>query len=191
VSSAEESNRHEFLKQKPMDVDELISRIIKSMEKWYKISTDKQSIIRKGTPHPISVNVTRHPRYNRTLTCVSGFETFGLDAESLAKGLNTACASSTMVQRDPRNPELKQIMVQGEHVKAVAERLIARGIQGQWIEVRGNFGNWVGRTRLVDNPARARLSRFRSRRVKKIQTGRRMETLALATNCSGGYLPDN
>jgi len=66
---------------------------------------------------------------------VSGIEIFRLDPDSLAEGLKTACASSTTVQPDSRKPELKQIMVQGEHVEAVAECLIARGIQRQWIEV--------------------------------------------------------
>ena len=83
---------------------------------------------REGKPNPISVNVAH--RGNHIVTCVSGFEIFRLDADGLAEGLRTACASSTTVQPDPRKPELKQIMVQGEHVEVVAECLIARGFQG-------------------------------------------------------------
>jgi len=93
---------------------------------------------REGTPNPISVNAVH--RRNHKVTYISGFETFGLNADNLAEGLRKACASSTTVQPDPRNPKLKQIMVQGEHVKAVAECLIAKGVQKRWIEVMNNAG---------------------------------------------------
>ena len=93
---------------------------------------------REGTPNPISVNAVR--RNNHKITYISSFEAFGLDADNLAEGLRKACASSTAVQPDPRNPKSKQIMVQGEHVKAVADCLIAKGVQRQWIEVTNNAG---------------------------------------------------
>ena len=67
---------------------------------------------------------------------VSGFEAFGLTADSLAEGLEIACESSTTVQPGPQDPDLKQILVQGEHFKAVVSRLIALGIQRRWIEVK-------------------------------------------------------
>ena len=93
---------------------------------------------REGTPNPISVNAVR--RNNHKITYISGFEVFGLSTDTLAEGLRKACASSTTVQPDPRNPELKKIAVQGENVKAVAEYLISKGVQKRWIEVRNNAG---------------------------------------------------
>lgn len=79
-------------------------------------------------------------RHDHTVTYISGFEIFCLDADSLAEGPKTVCASSTTVQPDSRNPQLQQIMVQGRHFKAIAEWLIARGIQGQWIKVINRKG---------------------------------------------------
>jgi translation initiation factor 1 (eIF-1/SUI1) len=70
------------------------------------------------------------------------------DANSLAEELEAACAPSAIAQADPRNPELKQITVQGEHVKVVAKYSVVRGIQKRWVEVMNHTG------------------------VKKIQTGK-------------------
>jgi len=157
LSNGKEAGRAELLKNKFMNANEAINRIVQSTKAWYKISNgDREPIIRsvlgfissgtqdysqsprEGQPNPISVNVAH--RGNYTITCVSGFEIFQLDAGSLAEELKTACASSTTVQPDSRKPELKQIMVQGEHVEVVAECLIARGIQRQWIEVVNRTG---------------------------------------------------
>jgi len=136
--------------------NEVISRIFNSTKAWYKISTGNRQLAirsvvrfllrrsglsqspREGNPHPISINVVH--RHNHTVTYISGFEIFHLDAENLAEGLKMACASSTNVQPDSRKPELKQIMVQGEHVKAVTKCLITRGIQKPWIEVINRTG---------------------------------------------------
>lgn len=165
VLNGKEGGRAGLLEKKFMNTNEVINRIINSTKSWYKVSTgDKQPIIRlvlrfrhqtlgysssprEGTLDPISVNVVR--RHNHTVTYISGFEIFRLDANSLAEELKAACASSSTVQTDPRNPESKQIMVQGEHVKVVAECLVVRGIQRRWIEV-------INHTR-----------------VEKIQTGKR------------------
>ena len=69
------------------------------------------------------------------MTCVSGFETFGLSADSVAEELETACDSSATVQPDPKNPEVKEIVVRGEDFKAVVACLITMGIPRRWIEV--------------------------------------------------------
>lgn len=93
---------------------------------------------RKGKPNPISINIVY--RKDHTVTYISGFEIFSLDAESLAEGLKTACASSTAVQPNFHDSNLRQIMVQGEQVEIVTECLIARGIQRRWIEVIDRTG---------------------------------------------------
>jgi len=161
VLNGKEVGKAELLENKFMNTNEAINRIINSTKSWYRISTaDGQPIIRsvlrffgfggrvihirhrrEGKPNPISVNVARcGDRGDYTITCVSGFEIFRLDADSLAEGLKTACASSTTVQPDPRKPDLKQITVQGERVEVIAECLIARGVQRQWIEVKNQSG---------------------------------------------------
>ena len=87
---------------------------------------------REGKPTPILVDIA--PCNHRTVTYVSGFEIFGLATGTLAKGLETACESSTTVQPDPKNPEWKRIMVRGEHSKAVVACLIAEGVPRLWIK---------------------------------------------------------
>lgn len=191
VLSGKESDREELLEQKFMDTDEVISRIVESTEEWYRIHNDREPIVRselyfllrnlcrsqsprKATPRPVSVSVTR--RRNHTVTCASGFENFQLDADSLVKGLNTTCASSTTVQPNPHNPKWKQIMVQGEHTKVIKERLIAGGIPRQWIKV---IGKRVGRTKFVNSSRRGRFLRFRYRRTGKIRRWERTETSVL------------
>ena len=157
-------NREELLEKKFMHTNEVINRIVNTTKACYKISTgDGQSIIRsvlrfrlrhssysqppsEGKPVPILVNIAS--RSNHTITYISGFEIFRLDADSLAERLKTACASSTKVQPDPRKPELKQVMVQGEHAEVIAECLIARGIPREWIKVVGRIkikGNQTGK----------------------------------------------
>ena len=79
-------------------------------------------------------------RNDYTVTYISGFETFILDAERLADELKTACASSAVVQPHFRDSSLKQIMVQGEHVQVVRECLSAKGIEIPWIEVINHTG---------------------------------------------------
>jgi translation initiation factor 2D len=92
-------------------------------------------------------------RSNHTVTYISGFETFRIDAENLAEGLKTACACSTAVQPDFRDSSMNQIMVQGEHVAVIKECLFARGIQGSWIEVINHTG-----VKLKKNQTKERIS---------------------------------
>ena len=139
-----------------MDVNGVIEKVINSMEAWYQISAgDWEPIIRcalffglqlsgcsrsprKGNPPPIRINIVR--RKGHIVTYISGFETYRLDGDSLAQELRITCASSTAVQPNFHNSSSEQIMVQGEQVKAVAECLIARGIQRRWIEVINRTG---------------------------------------------------
>lgn len=136
-----------------MDTKAVIEKVVGSTEAWYKITIgDRRPVIRsalpfwlgswgrsrlprEGKPRPVSINVVCSE--DHVVTYVSGFEVFRLDADSLAEGLKTACAASTTVQPDSQDPDLKQVMVQGEQAKAVKKCLIARGMQKQWIEVTG------------------------------------------------------
>ena len=88
---------------------------------------------REGKPIPTLVDVA--PHHHRVVTCISGFETFCLDADSLAEALEIACDSSSAIQPDPENSELKRIVVRGERFKAAVTCLIAMGVPRRWIEV--------------------------------------------------------
>jgi len=127
------------LGKKFMSTDEVIERFVRTTKAWYKISTgDGQPTVREGNVQPILVNIVR--RHDHTITYISGFETFCLDADSLAEKLKTACASSTAVQPNFRDSSLKQVMVQGQHVQFIVECLADKGIHEQWIKVINRTG---------------------------------------------------
>ena len=80
------------------------------------------AITGEGTPNPISVNVRRR---NHRIAHMPGFEIVSPDTNNLAEELRRA----RRVRLDLRDPELKRTIVQGEHVEAIAECLIAKGAQ--------------------------------------------------------------
>ena len=131
VLNREGGEEVELLEGNFMKTDEAINRIISGTKACYKISAhDRRPIVKS----------VLDSGFQPTLGLFGIIEAFGPDANNLAERLRKACASSTAVQPDPRNPKLKQIMVQGEHVKAVVEYLISRGVQRRWTEVINNAG---------------------------------------------------
>ncbi|KAF9783951.1 hypothetical protein BJ322DRAFT_1109804 [Thelephora terrestris] len=140
VSNGKENKRVELLKRKFMGTNDVIGHVISSGTQWYKLSSgNRQTIISKGSPHPISIRAAHC--HGHTVTYISSFEKFLLGAESLAEELKTACASSAAVQPHFCDPGLKQIMVQGEHVQVIKECLNAKGIEAPWIEVINHTGS--------------------------------------------------
>lgn len=95
---------------------------------------------RKGALQPITMAVkTRQGR--KTVTIITGLETFGLDVDDFAEELRKRCAGSASVQPlNGASPKLnlKEIMVQGPQVKIITEALVEKGIPKRWIrEVDG------------------------------------------------------
>jgi translation initiation factor 2D len=72
----------------------------------------------------------------RATTCVTGFESFQVEAEDLADELRKACASSTSINPLPGKAAGQEVMVQGKQLKEVTDLLIAKGVPKQWIEVK-------------------------------------------------------
>ncbi|WVR06767.1 hypothetical protein IAU60_003802 [Kwoniella sp. DSM 27419] len=92
--------------------------------------------IKKGPLQPITMTVkTRQGR--KTITHVSGLETFSVDVDSFAEEMRKVCAGSASVQALPgASPKLnlQEVLVQGSQVKNVTEALLRRGIPKRWIK---------------------------------------------------------
>ncbi|KAI9776992.1 MAG: hypothetical protein M1839_009136 [Geoglossum umbratile] len=75
---------------------------------------------------------------NRTVTRVSGVETYHVNPSSLAVELQKSCASSTsvgqLVGSSPKNPVM-EVMVQGPQTQAVIKALEKNGVNRQWVDV--------------------------------------------------------
>lgn len=161
LSNGKKADRIKLLEKRFMDINDVVQQVFRSTKPWYEISTGGgQPIVRsafhsslgclgcsqlprEGKPHPVVIKIVWRQDYTfiyHTVTYISGFEIFHLDADSLAEELKTACASATAVQPNFHDSNLKQIMVQGEQVEAVTECLIARGMQRQWIRVINHTG---------------------------------------------------
>lgn len=72
----------------------------------------------------------------KTVTVITGLETFSIVPEEFAEELKKLCAGSTTVQPlQGASPKLNlsEVMVQGSQVKVITEALVARGVPKKWI----------------------------------------------------------
>ncbi|KAM5538825.1 hypothetical protein V8D89_007547 [Ganoderma adspersum] len=124
------SGSPEFLKR-----DDVLKRVRRNMQSWHEISVEGSDAVRKkGELKPISV-VIKARQGRKACTLITGYETFGLQANELADELRKTCASSTSVSPIQGKPNSLEVMVQGKQLKAVAELLAARGVPKQWINM--------------------------------------------------------
>jgi translation initiation factor 2D len=91
---------------------------------------------RKGTLQPITLSVkTRQGR--KTITLITGLETFSIAPEEFAEDLKKLCAGSTTVSPlAGASPKLglSEVMVQGSWVKVITDALVMRGVPKKWIK---------------------------------------------------------
>ena len=75
---------------------------------------------------------------NKTVTRVSGLETYYINPQPLADELQKACAGSTTVNQlvgsSPKSPVM-EVMVQGPQSLPIIKALERRGVNRQWIDV--------------------------------------------------------
>ena len=75
---------------------------------------------------------------NKTVTKVSGVETYYVNPHALAEELQKACASSTsvgqLVGSSPKQPVM-EVLVQGPQREVVVKALERRGVKREWVEV--------------------------------------------------------
>jgi translation initiation factor 2D len=72
----------------------------------------------------------------KTVTRISGFETFGLNPQTLAPELQKKCAGSASVgQLMGGKPGTMEITVQGDQTDIVRSELVKRGVHTEWVQV--------------------------------------------------------
>ncbi|KAL9097680.1 MAG: hypothetical protein Q9165_000006 [Trypethelium subeluteriae] len=121
--------------------DALIDRLITSCTPHHAILRNNQD---DSTAKPRSgiapkVKITLETRSgNKTVTKISGMESFFISPQPLAEELKKVCAGSSSVEKlvgsSPKEDK-KEIMVQGPQKDAVIKTLERRGVRSQWIEV--------------------------------------------------------
>ncbi|KAL8713639.1 MAG: hypothetical protein Q9225_006731 [Loekoesia sp. 1 TL-2023] len=121
--------------------DALTDRILKSCSPfWVLLRNDETRDKAKAHPgHAPKIQITLETRSgNKTVTKLSGVETFYIPPQPLAEELQKMCASSTSVSQSagssPKKPVM-EVMVQGPQKDAVIKALEKRGINRQWVEI--------------------------------------------------------
>ncbi|KPI36447.1 Translation machinery-associated protein 64 [Cyphellophora attinorum] len=92
----------------------------------------------KPKPYPPpSVLITIEKRTGtKTVTRISGFETFGLNPQTLAPELQKKCAGSASIgQLMGGKPGTMEITVQGDQTDIVRSELVKRGVHTEWVQV--------------------------------------------------------
>ncbi|KAL8898312.1 MAG: hypothetical protein Q9207_006771 [Kuettlingeria erythrocarpa] len=120
--------------------DALIDRILKSCSPyWIVLRNDAtREQVKANAGHAPKIHVVLETRSgNKTVTKVSGVETFYIQPQALAEELQKSCASSTSVNQlagsSPKKPVM-EVMVQGPQRDAVFKALEKRGVNRQWVE---------------------------------------------------------
>ncbi|WWD17017.1 hypothetical protein CI109_101453 [Kwoniella shandongensis] len=117
----EKMNREEILKKLKASVNWVVS---------------VGGVVKKGPLQPITMTVkTRQGR--KTVTHVTGLETFSVDVDSFADEMRKLCAGSASIQPlQGASPKLglQEVMIQGNQIKLVTEALLRRGIPKRWIK---------------------------------------------------------
>ena len=123
--------------------DALIDRVLHSMATSYAIvrnnadpSTAKP---KSGTPPKIHITLETRSG-NKTVTKVSGLESYFISPKLLADELRKVCAGSTSVEplagaAKKNERPVEEVMVQGPQKDAVVKALERRGVDKRWVEV--------------------------------------------------------
>ncbi|GAB4861180.1 hypothetical protein Ancab_036337 [Ancistrocladus abbreviatus] len=113
---------------------DLGSTFVNRMQPHYKVTRGSDTVIRKGIMRTVQI-MTERRQGNKKVTRVSGFETFLMDAESLASELQKKFACSTSVAELP-GKKGHEVLVQGGVIDQLARHLVEQyGIPKRYIEV--------------------------------------------------------
>ncbi|KAI8096873.1 uncharacterized protein BX664DRAFT_377996 [Halteromyces radiatus] len=131
-------NKSEYQTVNQLGRDQIVQRLLSKMQPFHLVTLPgKEPILRKGIPKEIEV--TQEIRQGRkTVTKLTGMESFGLEIDDLCKELTKLCASSATHNQihgtSPKAP-LYEIMVQGPQMKHVSELLLRKGVPKKLIMV--------------------------------------------------------
>ena len=141
VFDGKSSLDREVLAKGSVPRDALIDRILESCAPFWTVTRNdetRESAKAKSGKAPKIQIVLETRSGNKTVTKVSGVESFYINPQPLAEELQKSCASSTSVNQlvgsSPKSP-VQEIMVQGPQKDTVIKALEKRGVNRHWIEV--------------------------------------------------------
>ncbi|KAI9703941.1 MAG: hypothetical protein M1820_005723 [Bogoriella megaspora] len=121
--------------------DALVDRVISLCSPHFAILRNNQdlSMVKPRAGSAPKVKITMETRGgNKTVTKISGVESFFIPPQPLAEELKKLCAGSASVEKligsSPKE-ERKEILVQGPQKDATIKALERRGVKSQWVEV--------------------------------------------------------
>ncbi|RXK34762.1 hypothetical protein M231_07983 [Tremella mesenterica] len=110
--------------------------VIKRLRAGASWSVSIGGVVKKGNLHPITLTVkTRQGR--KTVTIVSGLESFNIVVEEFAEEMRKLCAGSASVQPlSGASPKLNlsEVVVQGTQVRIITDALLEKGVPRRWIK---------------------------------------------------------
>ncbi|CAO3585977.1 unnamed protein product [Absidia cylindrospora] len=131
-------NKTEYQTVHKLGRDQILQRLLPKMQPFHMVTLPgKDPILKKGAPKTIEV-MQEIRQGRKTVTKLTGMESFGLEIDDLCKELTKLCASSATHSQihgtSPKTP-LYEIMVQGPQMKNVSELLLRKGVPKKFIFV--------------------------------------------------------
>ncbi|KAG9044626.1 hypothetical protein FS837_007787 [Tulasnella sp. UAMH 9824] len=120
--------------------DDLVQRIREAMQPWHSIGDGHPA--RKGALKPVNVAIKIRGGH-KAVTIITGFEEYRIPASFLTDELKRICASSTtsgLIQGQAKGGQAEEVLVQGKHLAAVRDLLIAQGIPKRLIQEEDKTG---------------------------------------------------
>ena len=141
VFDGQSSMDREVLAKGSVPRDALMERILQNCSPYWAIlrnDATRDDVKPKAGQAP-SIQIILETRSgSKTVSKLSGVETFYINPQSLTEELQKACASSTsvgqLVGSSPKNPVM-EIMVQGPQKDVIIKALEKRGVRKEWVEV--------------------------------------------------------
>ncbi|OQN99652.1 hypothetical protein B0A48_14794 [Cryoendolithus antarcticus] len=130
--------------------DALINRVSKAMSSSYTIVRNGvEAKAKSGKPPKVQITLETRSG-NKTVTKVSGLETYFVNPRLLADELRKTCAGATSVEAlagaaKKTEKAVEEVMVQGPQKDAVLKALEKRGVKSAWVEVNDKVKKKGGR----------------------------------------------
>jgi translation initiation factor 2D len=122
-------------KENTIGRDKLFPLFLEKFTEHYTIAKGlRTSKLQKGNPPKVNI-ITETKIGRKTITRVSNFEHYEIDAEELSMDLKQKCSGSSTIHKNVQNPNIKEVLVQGSHASKIIELLVKKyGLNQGWIE---------------------------------------------------------
>ena len=141
VFNGQSSMDREVLAKGTVPRDAIIDRVVQSCSPYWVVlrNDETREDVKARAGQPPTIQIVHETRSgNKTVSKVSGVESFYINPQPLAEELQKACASSTSVSQlagsSPKNP-VQEILVQGPQKEMIIKALEKRGVNRHWVEV--------------------------------------------------------